>query len=119
MTRPRRLTHADVRRIALALPETKEGSHMQHADLRVGAKIFASLPDEDTVVVKASPADLDFLTESNPESFRSVWGGRWLRVTLSRVSRPALKELLENSWSLTAPRKWVASREVTIRGKAR
>ncbi|MEO7827896.1 MAG: MmcQ/YjbR family DNA-binding protein, partial [Allosphingosinicella sp.] len=38
----------DFRRIALAFPGAEEGSHMGHADFRVGGKIFATLgsPDE-------------------------------------------------------------------------
>lgn len=91
---------------------------MEHADLRVANKIFASFSDENTVVVKASPIDLDLLVESNPAAFRSVWGGRWLAVTLGRVSRPVVKELLENSWALTAPKRLVVNRGKKPRGKS-
>jgi len=37
------MTAADFRRLALALPEATEGSHMGHADFRVHNKIFASI----------------------------------------------------------------------------
>lgn len=101
---PRPLTHAHVRRLALALPGVHEGAHMGHADLRVGDKIFASLPnDPATVNMKISPANLDILTNSDPETFR-IWGGRWVGIALATVSRDTLRELLEDAWRMTAPK---------------
>ena len=37
----------DFRKLALSLPDTIEGSHMGHADSRVGGRIFATLPKKD------------------------------------------------------------------------
>ena len=107
---PRRLTHADVRRMALALPGVHEGSHMGHADLRVGDKIFASLPNDPGTVryMKIAPANLDVLENSDPETFRNVWGGRWVGVALATVSRDTLRELLEDAWRMTAPKSLTA-----------
>jgi hypothetical protein len=100
----RRLTQDDARALALALPEAHEGAHMGHADLRVRNKVFASLPrDARMVAVKTTPENLDALVRSDPETFRDVWGGRWVGVTLSRVSRATLRELLTDAWALTAP----------------
>lgn len=105
----RRLTQDDVRRLALSLPEAHEGAHMGHADLRVRDKIFASLPsDGDTVSVKISPASLDALVRQDPETFRNVWGGRWVGVRLDRVARAPLLELLRDAWAMTAPKSLVA-----------
>lgn len=107
---PRRLTHADVRRMALALPGVHEGTHMGHADLRVADKIFASLPnDPATVNMKITPANLDILSNSDPETFRNVWGGRWVAIALATVSRDTLRELLEDAWRLTAPKSLLTS----------
>ncbi len=106
----RRLTQADGRRFALALPEAHEGAHMGHADLRVRNRIFASLPnDPRLVVVKIAPANLDALVAVDPATFRDVWGGRWVGVTLSRVSARVLREMLRDAWALTAPKALVAS----------
>jgi hypothetical protein len=100
-----RLTQEDVRRLALALPDSSEGAHMGHPDFRVGKKIFASLPpDGCTVALKIMPADLDLLVASDPATFRDVWGGRWLGVSLDRVTRPVLRRLLTESWRMTAPK---------------
>ncbi|MBK6487009.1 MAG: MmcQ/YjbR family DNA-binding protein [Gemmatimonadetes bacterium] len=104
----RRLTQDDVRRIALSLPEAHEGAHMGHADLRVRNKIFASLPnDPATVAMKVTPANLDALVRENPGTYRDVWGGRWLGVTLATVSVETLQTLLEDAWTLTAPKSLV------------
>ncbi len=69
---PRRpIQHAEVRRLALALPEATEGSHFDRADFRVRNKIFASLPpDGRTVSLKATPANLDALVAADLEKER-------------------------------------------------
>ena len=107
----RRLTQEDARRIALALPETHEGAHLGHADLRVRNKIFASLPnDPEAVAVKIAPANLDALVASDPATFRDAWGGRWVGVTLARVSERVLRDLLTDAWEITAPKSLVTAR---------
>ena len=40
------MTPADVRKLALGLPEAEEKAHFGKADFRVRNKIFASLPDD-------------------------------------------------------------------------
>ena len=51
------MTANEFRRIALALPEAEQRSHMSHPDFRVGGKIFATLgyPDKSRGMVKLSP----------------------------------------------------------------
>jgi hypothetical protein len=84
---------------------------MGHADLRVGNKIFASLPDDARLVtVKIAPENLDVLVRSDPETFKNVWGGRWLGVNLDRVARPVLRDLLADAWALTAPKRLLSKR---------
>jgi hypothetical protein len=106
----RLLTQEDVKRIALSLPEAHEGGHMGHADLRVRNRVFASLPaDRGMVAIKASAASLDALVQSDPETFRDVWGGRWVGVRLDRVTAAVVRDLLVDAWRLTAPRGLVSS----------
>ncbi|HEX4933945.1 MAG TPA: MmcQ/YjbR family DNA-binding protein [Gemmatimonadaceae bacterium] len=111
---PRRpLTHDDVRQFALALPGAHEGAHMGHADLRVRDRIFASLPNDPAVVhIKIAPANLDILVRSDPETYRDVWGGRWVGVRLTGTTADALRELLLDAWRLTAPTSLAGSDEV-------
>lgn len=78
---------------------------MGHPDFRVANKIFASLPSTArTISMKIAPQNLDALVRSDPETFKDVWGGRWLGVNLDRVSRPVLRELLADAWTLTVPK---------------
>jgi hypothetical protein len=98
------LTQADARRLALALPETRESAHMGTPDLRVRDKIFATLPVKfpGTVNLRVTAANLDALVRRDPETFRDVWGGRWLGVTLARIGRRQLADLLRDAWELAA-----------------
>ncbi len=115
MPAPRSLTHADVRRLALALPEAEESSHMGTPDFRVRRRIFATIPPAlaGQVNLKVTPANLDALVRRSPQVFQDVWGGRWMGVQLRAVSRAQLKELLLDAWRLAAPkalvRAWEAS----------
>jgi hypothetical protein len=104
---PRRLTHADVRRIALSLPETSEGSHMGHPDLRVAGKIFIGLRAQDgnSISLKSTAMNVDAMVLEDPETYRDAWGGKWLGVKLDRVDRAKLRALIEEAWSLAAPKK--------------
>ena len=99
------LTAARVRELALAFPETQEGSHMSHPDFRVRNKIFATLNATETMVnVKIDPANLDALVRSQPGVYKDVWAGRWLGLEIDRVDADALRNLLEDAWCLTAPK---------------
>ena len=55
------MTADEFRRLALNLPEVVEGSHMGHADFRVGGKVFATLgyPDERYGAIMLTPQDQD------------------------------------------------------------
>lgn len=47
------VTPEEFRSIALSFPETAEGSHMGHADFRVGGKIFATLAYPDKIIASS------------------------------------------------------------------
>jgi hypothetical protein len=101
MSRRRTLDGDDLRAIVLALPEAIEGSHMGHPDFRVRNKIFATLhPDGVTAHFKTTPANLDALVAAEPETYRRIWGGRYLAVDLRRVKLDALRALAADAWSL-------------------
>jgi len=98
-------TPEHVRKLALALPEAQESSHQGHPDFRVRNKIFATLPPGGRIaVLKITPADLDDLIQRDAETFRDIWGGRWLSVSLDRVAPEVFHKLLVDSWRLTAPK---------------
>jgi hypothetical protein len=70
------MTIDQYRRLALALPETTEGSHMQHPDFRVRNRIFATLwPKDSRGVVMLTPEQQSLLVEAEPAVFTPVSGG--------------------------------------------
>lgn len=76
----------EFRQLALALPGTEEGSHMEHADFRAGGRIFATLAadEDDWGMVKLTPDQQEeFITEA-PHVFSPV-PGAWGRGGATRV----------------------------------
>jgi hypothetical protein len=107
------LTPAAFRKLALALPEAHEGSHMGHADFRVRARVFATLgyPDAAFAMVKLTPAQQAAVVKSAPGAFAAVPGG-WGRrgatqVKLARASAKVLRPALATAWENLAPRRLV------------
>jgi hypothetical protein len=97
-------TPDDFRRIALAFPGVEEGSHMGHADFRVGGKIFATLgaPDAGWGMASLMPEQQeDFMTLA-PEAFKPA-AGAWGRagstlVKLAAVDPEMLEAALAAAW---------------------
>ena len=75
-------------------------------DFRVRNKIFATLPPSlpGQVNLKVTPANLDALVRRAPATYRDVWGGRWIGVTLADIARAELRDLLRDAWRLAAPK---------------
>src|SRR5687767_13355997 len=71
-------TPDDFRRIALGFPGAEEGSHMGHADFRVGGRIFATLgsPDEAWGMAALMPEQQEDFTTLAPEAFKPA-AGAW------------------------------------------
>jgi hypothetical protein len=111
------MTPAQFRRIALGFPDAVEGSHMGHADFRVGKRIFATLgyPDERFAVVMLTPADQDLIVRDHPESFalvKGAWGASGsTTVTLATARVRATTAALEAAWRRRAPKKAIAELE--------
>jgi len=105
------MTAAEFRHIALSLPEAVEGSHMGHADFRVGGKIFATLgyPNDRFGVVMLTPQDQDLIVRDAPKAFAPATGG-WGKsgsttVLLSRATKRRVEMALEAAWRKRAPKK--------------
>jgi hypothetical protein len=105
------VTPRGFREIALGLPEAWEGSHMGHADFRVGKRVFATLgyPDASFGVVKLTLPQQTELVKRAPRIFAPVPGG-WGRkgstqVRLVAATRGALQSALLTAWSNVAPRR--------------
>jgi hypothetical protein len=93
-------TIADFRKIALALPQAVEASHMGHPDFRVDGKIFATLdaPEKGWAMVKLTPEEQEVFMRAEPEMFApaaGAWGRRGSTlVRLKAADKPTLKSAL-------------------------
>ena len=102
----------DIRALALALPEAHEVlTWGDHPTFRVRGKIFAILAaDERSVRLKATREAQAALVGSEPETFflpSHVARFGWVGVDLDRVDPEELRELVEEAWRLTAPKRTV------------
>jgi hypothetical protein len=105
------VTANDFRRLALALPEAIESSHMDHPDFRVGKKIFATLghPAKGWGMVKLTPEQQHEFSKAKPDVFVPVKGG-WGRggatsVKLKAAKKATLEKALLAAWQNTAPKR--------------
>ena len=69
------MTKESLRRLALALPGAEEKSHFGKADFRVRDKIFASLKDDRTGVIKLTPEEQSVMVDAEPRIFQPIPGG--------------------------------------------
>jgi hypothetical protein len=118
------MTPVEFRRLALSLPEAVEGSHMGHADFRVGGKIFATLgyPNDRFAVVMLSPQDQDLIMRDHPTAFLPA-AGKWgasggTTVLLSEASKRAVEIALEAAWRKRAPKHLTSAPEKRPKRKA-
>ena len=106
------MTPDDVRRLALALPEASESSHMKRPDFRVRSKIFATLhPNEQRAAVKLNPEDQQMLVEAEPLVFSPIsgtWGLQgWTAINLTHSDEVTLQSALLAAWRAVAPKSLV------------
>jgi hypothetical protein len=104
------MTVAEFRRLALAFPGATEGSHMGHADFRVGGKIFATLgyPNTQLGAIMLSPVDQDLVLHSHPKAFApaaGAWGKAGSTTVMLRIApRKVVAAALESAWRRRAPK---------------
>jgi hypothetical protein len=102
----------DFRRLALALPQAVERSHMGTADFRCG-KIFATLgnPDADWAMVKLTPDQQEVRVAAEPGIFVPVpggWGrGGATRLRLAACDEATARGVLLEAWRNAAPKSLV------------
>ena len=105
---------AQVRKMALALPETSEvitwGTDLTW---RVRDKMFVvGGPDSPRISVKASREDQAELIAAAPETYEvAAYVGRfgWVSIDLATVDKAELQELITEAWRRTAPKRLVAT----------
>jgi hypothetical protein len=109
------ITDADVRRIALSMPEAEEKAHVGRPDFRIKNKIFVTIrPAENYMVVKLSLADQSALVAMDPETFAvNSWSHPgWTNVYMKRVTKEQLRSVVQSAWCNVAPRRLVATYRV-------
>ena len=110
------MTLDDVRRLALALPETEERLTWDtDITFRVRDKIFAIGGEgSPKVSIKADLETQAELLEMDPVTFaKSAYVGRfgWVTVDLERVDPDLLASLVRGAWRRTAPKKLASTLE--------
>ena len=107
------MTPDDFRRLALALPDAVESSHMGTVDFRVG-RIFATLgyPNANFGMVQLTREHQDVVVGVEPTVFRPVPGNWGLKgatlVVLAEADEPTLRGALEAAWRLKANKRQLA-----------
>ena len=109
MTRPRPVTFATVRRVALSFPGVEEGSSYGTAGFRVRGRFLARLKEDgESLVVKCGFDERDFRMEANPRAFfitEHYRGYPTVLIRLETVTLAELREVFEQAWRLNASRK--------------
>lgn len=107
------MNYETVREIALALPQVEEGTCYGTPALRVKGKLLARLrEDGETLVVHVDPFERDQLLSAHPETYYLTDHYRpypYVLVKLPLAEPEAVHELLENAWTLQAPKRLVAA----------
>jgi hypothetical protein len=104
------MTAEKYRRLALALPDVAEGSHMGNVDFRVRGKIFATLhpPRLNRGALKLTIDQQKSLMAAEPACFRAAvgaWGRKgWTLVQLQRANSATVRRALEMAWRNVEPK---------------
>ena len=108
-------TEADVRKIALSLPETSEEPWYSAPGFKVKGRGFLRLRTEaegGLVVFISGPDEKEMLLSSAPKKYFTTphyKGGNTILVNLKAVGVRELRALITESWRLQAPPKLLAA----------
>lgn len=109
------VTFDAVRQLALALPGVEEGTSYGTPAFKVGGKLLARFhQDGESLVVKVEYAAREVLMGANPTTFYITDHYRcwpWMLVRISSVDPGELRQLLEEAWRTTAPKRLLAAWE--------
>jgi hypothetical protein len=108
-------TFDDVRFLALSLPKVDESTSYGTPAFKVAGKLLARLhQDGVSLVVKIDPDERTMRMKVDPDTFYITdhyLNYPWILVRIATVDPDDLRELLEDAWRLTAPRKLVSQLE--------
>jgi hypothetical protein len=104
------VSQAQIRTLALALPETAEQDHHGRPSFRVAGRIFATLWDERHMNVMLDEPGIRTAVQSHPIVCEEFWWGNRLRavhVDLTLADQALAGELLGDAWEQKAPKRLV------------
>jgi hypothetical protein len=119
-SRKKGVTFDEVCTIGLELPGVARSMTWGTASLKVDGKMFLRLKeDAETLVLKMDIVSRDLVIKAQPKIFYITDHYRdwpYVLVRMSELRTPQLRELLEDSWRLAAPKKRLAIRNAAQRG---
>ena len=99
------LSLAQVRELALGLPEVAEDDHHGRTSFRLGSSVLATLPDGDGLNVMLGESEARAAAARSPACSLLWWGTRLsgVRVELAAADAELVRELLDEAWRRRAP----------------
>jgi hypothetical protein len=100
-------TQAEVRRIALSLPEATEQDHHGMRSFGVRGRIFATVPDDQHVRIMADEGEIHAAVAADPAVYEAFYWGTRLACVVADVDAAAaerLHDLLVDAWIRKAPK---------------
>lgn len=108
-SRKKGVTFDGVCKLALELPGVSRSTSWGTAALKVDGKLFVRLKEDgETLVLKMDIVSRDLVLKAQPRIFFITDHYRdwpYVLVRMSEVRSPQMRELLEDSWQLAAPKK--------------
>jgi hypothetical protein len=104
------VSQAQIRTLALALPETAEQDHHGRPSFRVAGRIFATLWDARHMNVMLDEPGIRTAVQSHPIVCEEFWWGnrpRAVHVDLTLADQALAGELLGDAWEQKAPKRLI------------
>jgi hypothetical protein len=110
------MTFDAVRSLALELPKVDEGTSYGTPAFKVAGKLLARLhQDGESLVVKIDPDERTMRMKIDPDTFYITdhyLNYPWILVRIANVDPDDLRDLLEDAWRLTAPKRLIAEHKI-------
>jgi hypothetical protein len=115
------VTADEVCAFARTLPRTNEGFVRGQVKFRIGRIVYLALSRDGSTMGFAFPKELrDALIESDPEKFalprQSDLRYHWVHVRLAAIDEDEMRELVEDAWAFTVPKRVIEEYVASARG---